>query len=97
MADVSVILSEIENKIARLIDDRNALVSDNERLRSQNEELEDENYSLRKANEELRERINKSVIVNALGGEEEIKESRALIKELVGEIDRCVSMLNEKE
>ena len=97
MADVSVILSEVEQKIVRLLNDRNTLASDNERLLRRNEELEDENYSLRKANEELRERINKSVIVNALGGEEEIKESRALIKELVGEIDRCVSMLNEKE
>lgn len=97
MADVSVILSEVEQKIVRLLNDRNTLASDNERLFRRNEELEDENYSLRKANEELRERINKSVIVNALGGEEEIKESRALIKELVGEIDRCVSMLNEKE
>ena len=97
MADVSVILSEVEQKIVRLINDRNTLASDNERLLRRNEELEDENYSLRKENEELREQKNKSVIVNALGGEEEIKESRALIKELVGEIDRCVSMLNEKE
>jgi len=94
---LSITLSEIEQKIIRLIEKRNALAVSNEELTRRNEELEDENFMLRKANEELRERINKSVIVNALGGEEEIRESRELVRELVSEIDRCVSMLNEKE
>ena len=94
---MSITLSEIEQKIIRLIEKRNALAVSNEELTRRNEELEDENFMLRKANEELRERINKSVIVNALGGEEEIRESRELVRELVSEIDRCVSMLNEKE
>lgn len=97
MADVSVTLSEIEQKLVKLIDNRNALAVANEQLLRRNEELEDENHSLRKANEELRERINKSVIVNALGDGKEIEESRELIKGLISEIDRCVSMLNEKE
>jgi len=97
MAELSITLSEIEQKIIRLIEKRNALAVSNEELTRRNEELEDENFMLRKANEELRERINKSVIVNALGGEEEIRESRELVRELVSEIDRCVSMLNEKE
>lgn len=97
MADVSVTLSEIEQKLVKLIDNRNALVVANEQLLRRNGELEDENHSLRKANEELRERINKSVIVNALGDGKEIEESRELIKGLISEIDRCVSMLNEKE
>lgn len=97
MAELSITLSEIEQKIIRLIEKRNALAVSNKELVRRNEELEDENFALRKANEELRERINKSVIVNALGGEEEIRESRELIRDLVGEIDRCVSMLNEKE
>lgn len=97
MADVSVTLSEIEQKLVKLIDNRNALAVANEQLLRRNGELEDENHSLRKANEELRERINKSVIVNALGDGKEIEESRELIKGLISEIDRCVSMLNEKE
>lgn len=97
MADVSVTLSEIEQKLVKLIDSRNALAVANEQLLRRNGELEDENHSLRKANEELRERINKSVIVNALGDGKEIEESRELIKGLISEIDRCVSMLNEKE
>jgi len=97
MADVSVTLSEIEQKLVKLIDNRNALAVANEQLLRRNGELEDENHSLRKANEELRERINKSVIVNALGDGKEIEESRELIRGLIGEIDRCVSMLNEKE
>ena len=43
-------------------------------------------------------KINKTTIVNALGNnEEEIKEGRKLIKELIKEIDQCVSILNTKE
>ena len=58
MADLSIIVSEIETKLRKLI---------------------------------------KSTIVNALDNEGEVEEGRRLIKELVREIDRCVSILNSKE
>ena len=68
MADLSIIVSEIELKLRRLLDEKNQL-----------------------------DKINKSTIVNALDNEEGIEEGRKLIKELVREIDRCVSILNSKE
>ena len=43
------------------------------------------------------DKINKCTIVNALDDEGEVEEGRKLIKELVREIDRCVSILNSKE
>ncbi|MBQ3739070.1 MAG: hypothetical protein IKG95_10000 [Bacteroidales bacterium] len=97
MADLSIIVSEIELKLRRLLDAKNELAVENRRLVEENAALENENRVLRQSTEELQNKINKSTIVNALDNEEEIEEGRKLIKELVKEIDRCVSILNSKE
>lgn len=97
MADLSIIVSEIEVKLRKLLDERNQLASDNKRLAEQNEALDKENLALRRSAMELQDKINKSTIVNALDNEGELEEGRRLIKELVKEIDRCVSILNSKE
>ena len=97
MADLSVIVSEIELKLRKLVDAKNKLSVENQRLAEENAMLEQENRVLRQSAEELQNKINKSTIVNALDNEGEIEEGRKLIKELVKEIDKCVSILNSKE
>jgi len=98
MTDTSIILSEIEIKLRKLIDVKNQLMEENRRLASENRAFREENEALARTSRELEEKINKITIVNALGNnEEEIKEGRRLIKELVKEIDQCVSILNTKE
>lgn len=97
MADLSIIVSEIEVKLRKMIDAKNQLVIENKRLEAENAALTDENVMLRKSTEELKDKLNKSIIVNALDNEEEIEQGRKLIKELVKEIDKCVSILNSKE
>ena len=97
MADLSVIVSEIELKLRKMIDAKNQLSVENQRLVEKNVALEQENRALRQSAEELQNKINKSTIVNALDNEGEIEEGRKLIKELVKEIDKCVSILNSKE
>lgn len=98
MAEISIILSEIEVKVRKLIDVKNQLVEENRRLARQVSALREENEALAKTNQELHDKINNTTIVNALGNnEEEIKEGRKLIKELIKEIDQCVSILNTKE
>ena len=97
MADLSVIVSEIELKLRKLVDAKNKLSVENQRLVEENAALEQENRALRQSAEELQEKINKSTIVNALDNEGEIEEGRKLIKDLVKEIDKCVSILNSKE
>ena len=97
MADLSVIVSEIELKLRKLVDAKNKLTIENRRLTEENAALEKENLALRQSVEELQDKINKSTIVNAHDNEGEIEEGRKLIKELVKEIDRCVSILNSKE
>ncbi len=97
MADLSIIVSEIEVKLRKMIDAKNQLAIENKRLEAENAALTDENVMLRKSTEELKDKLNKSIIVNALDNEEEIEQGRKLIKELVKEIDKCVSILNSKE
>ncbi len=98
MAEMSIILSEIEVKVRKLIDVKNQLVEENRQLARQVSALREENEALAKTNQELHDKINNTTIVNALGNnEEEIKEGRKLIKELIKEIDQCVSILNTKE
>ena len=98
MAEMSIILSEIEVKVRKLIDAHHQLIEENRRLASENKALREENETLVQASQELHDKINKTTIVNALGNnEEEIKEGRKLIKELIKEIDQCVSILNTKE
>ena len=97
MADLSIIVSEIEVKLRKLLDEKSKLVAENKRLAEQNEALDKENLALRKSATELQDKINKTIIVNALDNEGEVEEGRRLIKELVREIDRCVSILNSKE
>ena len=97
MADLSIIVSEIETKLRRLIDEKKQLAMENKRLAEENAALDQENLALRRSVGELQDKINKSTIVNALDNEGEVEEGRKLIKELVREIDRCVSILNSKE
>lgn len=97
MADLSVIVSEIEIKLRKLIDEKSRLSAENKRIMEENDALLRENAALRQSAGELQDKINKSTIVNALDNEGEVEEGRKLIKDLVREIDRCVSILNSKE
>ena len=97
MADLSVTLSEIEVKIRKLIALKNRLEEENSRLIRSNEDLQVEVEMLMAENAELKEKINKLVIINVLDNEKEVGESRQLIKALVKEIDKCVSMLNAEQ
>ena len=97
MADLSIIVSEIELKLRKLLDEKQRLAVENKRLAEENATLEKENLALRQSATELQDKINKSTIVNALDNEGELEEGRKLIKELVREIDQCVSILNSKE
>ena len=97
MADLSIRLSEIELKLRKLVTLKNQLIESNSELVRRNEELMGAVESLQTENAELKEKINKITIVNALGNEKEIEESRQLIKALVKEIDQCVAILNAEQ
>ena len=97
MADLSIRLSEIEVKMRKLISLKNQLVEKNSELVRQNEELQRNVEILQAENGELKNKLNKTTIVNALGNEKEIEDSRQLIKALVKEIDQCMTILNAEQ
>ncbi|MBO4574438.1 MAG: hypothetical protein J5708_03870 [Bacteroidales bacterium] len=97
MADLSVRLSEIELKLRKLVSLKDQLVDRNSELVRRNEELQSNLEAVQKENEELKDKLNKTTIVNALGNEKEIENSRQLIKALVKEIDQCVAILNAEQ
>ena len=97
MADLSIRLSEIELKLRKLVTLKNQLIESNSELVRRNEELLGTIENLQTENAELKDKINKITIVNALGNEKEIEESRQLIKALVKEIDQCVAILNAEQ
>ena len=69
MADLSIIVSEIELKLRKLIDEKNQLAVENKRLTEENATLDQENLTLRRSVEELQDKINKSTIDNELDNE----------------------------
>ena len=67
MAEMSIILSEIEVKVRKLIDVKNQLIEENRQLARENSALKEANEALAKTNQELHDKINNTTIVNALG------------------------------
>lgn len=94
MTDLGISLSEIELKIRKLVVLKDDLLAKNGELVRGNEELLRQVEQLNAENAELREKLNKIVIVNALGNEKEIEEGRTLIRSLVKEIDKSIAILS---
>ncbi len=94
MTDLGISLSEIELKIRKLVVLKDDLLAKNGELVRSNEELLRQVEQLNAENAELREKLNKIVIVNALGNEKEIEEGRTLIRSLVKEIDKSIAILS---
>lgn len=94
MTDLGISLSEIELKIRKLVMLKDDLLAKNSELVRGNEELLRQVERLNAENAELREKLNKIVIVNALGNEKEIEEGRTLIRSLVKEIDKSIAILS---
>ena len=57
MADLSIIVSEIELKLRKLLDERNKLAVENKRLVEENAALGQENLTLRRSTLELQDKI----------------------------------------
>ena len=57
MADLSIIVSEIELKLRTLLDEKKRLATENKRLAEENEALDRENLALRRSVAELQDKI----------------------------------------
>lgn len=95
MENIRKLLSDINNKL-------NKLIVINENLKTENAIIKEENEILLQKIElkeievkQLKERINKLKIFKTFETGKDNKEAKNKINELVREIDRCISLLNE--
>ncbi len=95
MADTSILVSGIEYKIRKLIDKNIQLNAAVRKLTEENDLLQHKIQELEDIKSQLTQQINKNIIANSLNGEEEIKEGRKLIGNLVREIDQCIELLTK--
>ena len=95
MSEISYIISELENKLKKLVDLHLNLKEKNKRLIIENEELK--KYLEEKNNTiiNLKDKNNIEVIANQLGKNTKNKETRSKINELVRDIDNCIALLNK--
>jgi predicted RNase H-like nuclease (RuvC/YqgF family) len=94
MADMSELVSGIEEKIYRLIGEHKQSAGEIERLGKEilllNKQLEEQ----KKVNEELEKKLNILKTVKTLENKEGSAEAKARIGRLVREIDKCIGLLN---
>lgn len=95
MADTEVILSGIEYKIRKLIEEN---LRYKKKVNDQKEEivkLHQQVQDLKEKNLSLTEQINKKIMADSFSTEEEIEEGRKRIKTLMQEIEQCIALVNK--
>jgi predicted RNase H-like nuclease (RuvC/YqgF family) len=94
MADMSEIVSGIEEKIYRLIAAHRLIAAENERLGKESGELKKKLEEQKTLNEELEKKLNILKTVKTLENKEGTVEAKAHINHLLREIDKCIGLLN---
>lgn len=96
MADLDKTYVEINQKIDRLISKHDALKSENNSLIQKNNELSTVVNEKDQVINKLNEQIKVLSMAKSLSGDgESNKEMKLKINELVREIDKCISLLND--
>lgn len=95
MADTSVILSGIEFKIRKLIEENVRLAKTVNDLKFEFERLKLQYDELNVKNLELTENLNKKTIADSFSSEQEIEEGRKRIQALMQEIEQCIALINK--
>lgn len=95
MKDEKVLITGIEYKVRKLIDQFNKLKKNQEFLVEENDELKKviEEKSLFVKN--LKEEIQKIKLAKSLESKEGSNDAKMKINELVREIDKCIGLLNQ--
>ena len=95
MNDKKVLITGIEYKVRKLVDQCNELKKTNALLLDENKKLkeiiEEKNIFV----ENLKEEIPKIKLAKSLESKEGSNEAKMKINELVREIDKCIGLLNQ--
>jgi len=95
MENIRKLLSKIEVNILKLIEINENLNAENKVFKEENKKLHQQNEEKQTEIKELKERINKLKIFKTFETGKDNKEAKNKINELVREIDRCISLLND--
>lgn len=95
MADTSIILSGIEYKIRKLIDENLSLKKTVADLQNEVLNLRLHEKELIFQNKELTEKIEHKIMADAFSSEKEIEEGRKRIQALMQEIEQCIALINK--
>ncbi len=95
---VNPIITSIETKIARVIDDNRTLRAECSDLVSQRDKLRADNRELQKRVTELEKELSHIKLNAALAGDKSDKRAaKARINRLVREVDSCIALLAAEE
>jgi hypothetical protein len=94
MADMTELVSGIEEKIYKLISAHRQALAENERLGKKLEELKVRLEEQVRINIESEKKLNILKTVKTLENKEGTAEAKAQISRLLREIDKCIGLLN---
>lgn len=95
MSSTSILLSGIEFKIRKLIQENVELKQKLTKINEDNERLLHQNRELIEKNELLTGRINTKIIADSFSTKQEIEEGRDRIQALMREIEQCIALINK--
>lgn len=94
MGDEEILISGIEYKVRKLIEELKKEKADNIRLAEENKELKDRIITRERTIEEFEQKINILKTAKSLDTTKGSDEAKQRINELVREIDQCIAFLN---
>jgi len=95
MANEQILISGIEYKVRKLIEDFSRLQQENEELQQHINVLEEKVRTLTTEIEEKRNELFKISLASALESKYGVEESNTKINELIKEIDQCIEILSD--
>lgn len=95
MSNVDKLIIQINDKIKKLIDLRQALINENEDLKSKQQELQQQLDIKNKTIDELKNKNRNLSIADSIKQIEGNSDVKLKIDEMVREIDKCIELLNK--
>lgn len=95
MASEQILISGIEYKVRKLIEQLGSLQKENEGLQQHINALEEKVRALTTELEEKRNELFKTSLASALENKYGVEESKTKIDELIKEIDQCIEVMSD--
>jgi len=94
MSDEEILISGIEYKVRKLIEELKKAEGENSKLTAENRELKDRIIASERTIEDFEQKVNILKTAKSLDTTKGSDEAKQRINELVREIDQCIAFLN---